>query len=490
MTSPDETTAVEAEQTEEPKKLSLEVKVESPSSCQRHVTVTVANEDVERYFDKAFDDMAPTAAVPGFRPGHAPRKLVEKRFRKEVANQVKGSLLMDSMAQASDEQNFSAISEPDFKFDAVELPEDGGPLTFEFDIEVRPEFDLPKWKGLEVKKLVKTFEKADIDKHLAKVLDRFSEIAPVDGPAEMDDYLTVNIVSKLDGKEIARAEDLSVRLRDTLSFQDANWEEFGKTVVGAKAGDKKTGKATVSEEAENEELKGKELELEIEVLEVKRLELPEMDGEFLKKIGGFESEGDLRDFVKGDMERQFEYHQQQQLRAAITEQLTKDANWDLPPALLRRQARRELERAVLDLRSYGFDEDTIRGYENTLRQNSLRSTEKALKEHFILERIAEEESIEDAPADYEREIMQIAAQSNQSPRSVRARLEKQGLMDTLRNQIIERKVIELITSEAKLNETPADAEAAASVAPVEFAITGVPAENAIPEAQEEGKEEA
>lgn len=485
----DESTAVEAEQTEEPKKLSLEVKVESPSSCQRHVTVTVSHDDVERYFDKAFDDMAPTAAVPGFRPGHAPRKLVEKRFRKEVANQVKGSLLMDSMAQASDEQNFSAISEPDFKFDAVELPEEG-PLTFEFDIEVRPEFDLPKWKGLELDKPVKTFEKADIDKHLAKVLDRFSEIVPVDGPAEMDDYLTVNVVSKLDGKEIAKAEEISVRLRDTLSFQDANWEEFGQTLVGAKAGDKKTGKATVSEEADNEELKGKELDLEIEVLEVKRLNLPEMDAEFLKKIGGFESEGDLRDFVKSDMERQFEYHQQQQLRGAITEQLTKDANWDLPPALLRRQAGRELERAILDLRSYGFDEDTIRGYENTLRQNSLRSTEKALKEHFILERIAEEESIEDAPADYEREIMQIAAQSKQSPRSVRARLEKQGLMDTLRNQIIERKVIELITSEAKFTEVPAEADAKASVAPIEFAITGAPAEGAIPEAQEESGEEA
>ncbi|UUO06284.1 trigger factor [Blastopirellula sp. J2-11] len=489
MTSPDETTAVEAEQTEESKKLSLEVKVESPSSCQRHVTVTVSHEDVDRYFDKAFDEMAPTAAVPGFRPGHAPRKLVEKRFRKEVANQVKGSLLMDSMAQASDEQNFSAISEPDFKFDAVELPEEG-PLTFEFDIEVRPEFDLPKWKGLELNKPVKTFEKADIDKHLAKVLDRFSEIAPVDAPAEMDDFLTLNIVSKLDGKEIARTEEVSVRLRDTLSFQDANWEDFGKTVLGVKAGDKKTGKATVSEEAANEELKGKELDLEIEVLEVKRLELPEMNAEFLQKIGSFESEGDLRDFVKADMERQFEYHQQQQLRGAITEQLIKDADWDLPPALLRRQAGRELERAILDLRSYGFDDDAIRGYENTLRQNSLQSTEKALKEHFILERIAEDETIEDAPADYEREIMQIAAQSKQSPRSVRARLEKQGLMDTLRNQIIERKVIELITGEAKFTEVPAEADAQASVSPIEFAITGQPVEGEIPEAQEESKEEA
>ncbi len=85
--------------------------------------------------------------MPGFRAGRAPRKLVEPRFRKDVTDQVKGSLLMDSMTQVTEDQKLSAISEPDFDLAAVEVP-DEGPMTFEFDIEVRPEFDLPQWKGL------------------------------------------------------------------------------------------------------------------------------------------------------------------------------------------------------------------------------------------------------------------------------------------------------------------------------------------------------
>ena len=143
--------------------LDLQVAVKSSSACERHVTVTVPREDIDRYYDNAFNELMPTATVPGFRAGRAPRKLVESRLRKSMADQIKGSLLMDSMSQISDEGTFTAIGEPDFDLDAVELP-DEGPMTFEFDIEVRPEFELPDWKGLKVDRVVREFDDADIDR--------------------------------------------------------------------------------------------------------------------------------------------------------------------------------------------------------------------------------------------------------------------------------------------------------------------------------------
>ena len=108
----------------------------------------------------------------------------------------------------------------------------------------------------------------------------------------------------------------------------------------------------------------------------------------------------------------------------------------------------------MELQRGGFSDEEIRARENELRQNSLAITARALKEHFILERIAEEEKIEDAPADYDEEIRLIAEQSGETPRRVRARLEKEGQMDVLRNQIIERKVIEMILSQATFKEVP------------------------------------
>src|ERR671931_46342 len=97
----------DGEEAEAPQKLELDVQVTSPSACERHVTVTIARADIDRYFDDAFGEMMPTAAVPGFRIGRAPRKVVEHRFRDEVSEQVKSSLLLDSLEQISEEQRFT-----------------------------------------------------------------------------------------------------------------------------------------------------------------------------------------------------------------------------------------------------------------------------------------------------------------------------------------------------------------------------------------------
>jgi trigger factor len=184
------------------------------------------------------------------------------------------------------------------------------------------------------------------------------------------------------------------------------------------------------------------------------LTLPNMTRAFLESIGGFESEEELRTWVKGELERQLKYFQQKRVREQITGILTESASWELPPNLVKRQFRRELNRSVMELKSSGFSDEVIRAHENELKQNSSRSTERALKEHFILEKIAEEEKIDAEPQDYDAEIVAIAEQSDESPRRVRARLEKRGEMDSLRNQIIERKVIDLISANSIVAEIP------------------------------------
>jgi trigger factor len=208
----------------------------------------------------------------------------------------------------------------------------------------------------------------------------------------------------------------------------------------------------VSLDSPNEAVRGEKIQLAMKVLGVKRLQLPELDEKFLQRIGGFDSKGDLLDAVRHDLQRQLAYYQQRSVRQQITSLLTESANWELPPEMLRRQAQRELDRAVMELRSSGFTEEQIQAHANLLRQNSQASTATALKEHFILERIAEDEQLETEPSDFDREISLIAEQAGESPRSVRARYEKRGLMDVLRNQIIERKAIQLITSHATITD--------------------------------------
>jgi len=460
LSLPDDSGAVEAaesegpEAEEEPKeKLSLEVDIQTRSACQRHIVAKISREDIDRFFDKEFSDLMGTAQVPGFRPGHAPRKLVEKRFRKDVGDRVKSGLLMDSIAQITEEQKLSTISEPDFDLDAVELP-DEGPLSFEFDIEVRPDFDLPEWKGLAIERPIRDFTEEDVDRALRNLLSKHGRLVPYPGAAESGDYISTNLTFSCEGQALSSAEAELIRIRPVLSFRDGKIEKFDELMKGVRAGETREGQARLSEDAPNQALRGRSVTAAFEVQEVKRLELPEMTPEFLEGIGGFESEAELRDAVRDNLERQLEYQQRRRAREQITAALTVAADWDLPPEMLKRQSERELARAVMELRSSGFGDEQIRAYENELRQNSRAATARALKEHFILERIAEEEKIEEAPEDYDEEIRLMAAQSGETPRRVRARLEKAGRMDVLRNQIVERKVIELILEHAGFKDAP------------------------------------
>ena len=442
-----ETTELE---TEEKAKLNLAVEVKETSACERHVTVTVPREDIERYFAKQFDDLVPKAEVPGFRVGKAPRQLVEKKFRKQLSGQVKGSILMDSLSQVSETEEFSAISEPDLDFEQVVIPEEGD-LTYEFNIEVRPEFDLPQWKGLALERPEREFTDDDVDEHIGNLAQQFSDLAPVDEAIQPDDHVVCNITSRYNDLDLNTQEEQVVQVRPTLSLSDATIEGFDKLFVGAKAGDTISTTVEISEHAENEELRGKTVELKFEILDVKRVEGKNPD-EIATQLG-LESVEKLKELVLSSMEERLQYSQRETIRDQISKVLTESATWELPPHLLRRQSKRELDRAVMEMRSSGFSEQELIARENTLRKNILEKTETLLKEHFILERIAEEETVQDEPQDYEIEIARIAMQQNDSPRRVRARLERAGQMDSLRNMIIERKVIDLITEGATFTGT-------------------------------------
>ncbi len=464
---------------EEQPKLHLEVQVEKPEACRRHVVVTIPPEDIQRYIDQVIDELSPKADVPGFRPGRAPRKLIAARFRKEIRQQAKAQLLLDAIQQAIEQEELVPISEPDFDPEAVELPEQGS-LTFEFELEVRPEFELPDWKGLKLRRVVREVTDQDIEGMLDRLLADEAELVPTDEPAAPGDYVTVDITFYDGERQIAKTEEETVQLVPVLTFGDATLEGFDKLMEGVRPGDRREATLTISEEAPAAEYRGKQIKAVFEVVDVRRAKRPELTPELLASRFGedIQSEEELREVIRRNLASRFEYEQRRQLREELTNALLKDADWELPQDLLRRQSQRELERMALELRRSGFTDAEIRVYENRLRQNVLQETARALKEHFILERIAEEEGIDAEPEDFDMEILMIASSSGESPRRVRARLEKSGQMDVLRNQIVERKVIDRILDHAQFEDVPYDGPPLGAVQEtgIDFTITAQVAE--------------
>ena len=465
------------------KSLELTTDIQKTSACERHVKVTVPRSDVETYFQNEFTELETTAYVPGFRVGKAPRKLVERRFRKEVGERVKHVLVLDALEQVNDSSDFTPISEPDVDLAALVLPEEGD-FVFEFSIEVRPDFDLPEWKGLKIEKPVREFTDKDVDDAVKRVLSRYSQLEFTDDPAALGNYVDANITVKSGENVLNKVEGEMTKVCPTLTFHDGAIVDFDKAAVGAKKGDTFTVQLTLSADAPNEEYREKTVDVEFEVLSVRRESLSQVTNDFLHRLG-YDHEADFRDTILDTLKRQLEHEQHRRMRRQITEGLTVAATWELPPSLLKGQSEREFRRAVMELRRSGFGEEDIRAQANAIRQNSAAATAQALKEHFILEKIAEVESVVDTPEDYEVEVALIAAQRDSTPRRVRAEIEKAGEMDILRNQIIERKVINMISGSATFVEVPFEVgeQASEDVEALDWAAAGDP--GAIVEASKE-----
>jgi trigger factor len=434
--------------------LDLQVKINKLGACERHVVVTIPRSEIDKQFKKAFDELGPKAEMPGFRVGKAPRKLLESRFRPQITEQVKSTLVMEALQKVTEGGSFSAISEPDMDYGAVEIPKDGD-FTFEFKIEVRPEFDTPNWKGLKLDRPVYEVSDKDVDAQLARTLARFTSGEAVDGEAELGDTLVLDMTFSDDNGTVSSIEEETVVLRKKLSFNDAIVEDFDKLMVGVREGETRSGKIKISASSSNEDYRGKELNAEYKVTEIRRVTVGDLRGDVLEELG-FDDVSDLRDFVRAELQKQQVYFQQQELRKQVTTALTKDANWDLPKELVNRQTNRELQRQALEMQRSGFSQDEVRSYLNVARRNAQDMTVSALREHFILEKIAEDSSIEASSEDYDKEIDLIAENDGSSARKVRSRLEKTGQMDALRNQIIERRVVEMITAEAEVTDKQDD----------------------------------
>ncbi|MGL4943920.1 MAG: trigger factor [Thermoguttaceae bacterium] len=439
--------------------LEVSSQIEETGACERRVTLTISESEVARYFTREFNTLADGAHVPGFRPGKAPRDLLERRFRKEVADRVKSALVVDALDTFSKEGSVTPIGEPQFSFDLITLPE-SGPFVFTFDLEVRPVFDLPEWKGMELVKPSRQFDDADIDKAVREVMRNNDIVRVKSGGAATGDFLEVRFqFSDESGTVFHTSEIERVCVREKLTFHDGVIEKFDELMKGVCRGEKRTTTVTLSSDTIDESMAGKTVTVVISVLEVFEPEEIRIEEggdeqkEILERLGVSTVE-ELRQGLLGVLQQQLQYEQNRRLRKQVIGKLTVAATWEIPPRLLRRQTDREIRRVVLELQRSGYPDDFIQSQINHVRQNARTTVTQALKEHFVLEKIGEAELIDATEADYDLEMRMIARQQGVSLRRMQKHIEQSGETDILRNQIVERKVIARIVSEAKVTEVP------------------------------------
>ncbi len=429
--------------------LEYEYAVEEVEPCKRRVLVTIPQREVRRVFSEELREIKDTAAVPGFRPGHVPRRLLERRYWVELKDSLKLKLMLQAFEDLSDKKAFTPISDPDLDLQTVELPDDGD-FVFEFGIEVRPRFTMENWKGLRITKPIFQVSDAFRQQHYRRALERLGAIVDVEGPAEMGDYVVADVTLRQGERVINSAECEKIRIRPKLSFFDGTAEKFGEIMVGVQSGETRTCEVAVSPECRDPELAGKTVEAVFKVRAVHR-----SDVERAAQLLG----STVEHFIESNREswdlqinKAMQQRQAEELRTQVLDQLLGQVHFDLPRGLVKKQTSREVRRMALELQSQGYSPDVIQAQINWLHRDAGVRVDRLLREHFLLEQLAEQEGIDVSEQDLDREIVQIAEQSNESPRRVRARIEQENSWDVLRNQVIERKVIERVLEFAEIEE--------------------------------------
>jgi trigger factor len=443
---------------EKPKKLKQAVEMRDTGPCRKHIKVTVDRDDIDGRLNDQYSKLVEDSSVPGFRPGKAPRKVIERRFHKDVVDQVKAEVMLQSLEQLAEENDVAPLSPPDLDPTKIEIPKEG-PMVYEFEVEVRPQFDLPNYKGLKLRRPVHTFTDDEVAAEERRVLTPYSQVVPKpSGKAEIGDILIVDLASYDGDKKLGEFTELRLQVEPRLVFKDGVVENFADQVKGAKSGDTKKIEIKLSDAASTAELRGKVVKATLKINEVKSLRMPELTDDFLHKFGVHSPE-QFRERIRVILGRRLEYTQRQVAREQVLAQIAAASTWDLPPDLLQRQARKALARKIMDMRSSGIPEQEIVARQRLLQQDTLQSTALALKEHFVMQKIAEVEKLDVDDDDLNDEIDRIAAQNEEPPRRVRARLEKEDLLDALAAEIIERKALDLVLENAEYEDVPLDRKA-------------------------------
>jgi trigger factor len=378
------------------------IRIEDAGPATKKVVVDVPKERVQQKLEEQFNDIRSQAAIQGFRPGKAPRKLIEKRFAADIREQVRRSLISESYEQAVQKNSLNVIGEPEFDNpEAIQLNDDTG-FSYSFQIEVQPDFTLPELKGIKVRR-----PKVEVT--------RPGRAAGVDIP------------------------------------------DFDQQLTGLKPGEARDVKAKIPDNHPDERLRGKDVTLSLKLKEIKQLEPVEVDQAFLESLG-FQNEKELRDALREQMEQRIGYDVQQSMREQISSFLAENTQIELPAKLSDRQAQRVVTRKQVDLMMRGVAREQATAMVQPLLQGAKDEAVKELKLFFILQKIATDTNVDVDEAELNGRIAMLAAQRGERPEKLKQQMAKDGTLANLYIQMREQRALDLILKDAQIEDVDLQTE--------------------------------
>ena len=428
----------------------MEFTVEAAGPCRKRVKVHIPSTSVSEEFTRSYRQWSRTVPLPGFRPGKAPRALVEKKFGAQVTQDVKQSLLDKAFEEALREQKLSPITDPEVDLEGIDVKPEAD-LDFDFVVTVKPEFELPDMKTIEVEVPPADPTDDEVDTALLDLRKRKATLRPLEkGAVESGDVVTLKVRGTTGGMDVLQEESLPYEVGSHY-LGGLIVEDLDDGLVGASAGGKATGKAFPPPHADDHPLAGHEVEVEAEIVEVKRPDLPDVDDAFAKSWD-FDSRDELLDAVRTDVRRHKERERDRLIENLALHQLIQQADFELPEELIEREAEDLARRVSYDLQQQGKTDEEIAREVTEARRRRSEDAGREMKAFFLLDKIVEKERLLVTEGEVQEQVNLMASRYGRPVEEMRAYLEQRDLFSSLRGRLRERKVMEALR---KRQEEPA-----------------------------------
>ena len=435
------------------------VTIEEVGPCKKKVMIEVPEEAIKTATDEQYKSLQKDAVLPGFRRGRAPRRLLEKRFGKETTEQIKLQLLAEASDAAIKDNELNIFGEPDVDHENIELPAQG-PMKFEFEVEVWPEFELPNLEGIPVTKTKLEVEDEQVQEELDQLRKYSGVWAPREEGAacEMDDRLLADVSIKLeDVDEPEKLDNTDISVRANGYVGSIPVEKLDEELVGIKPGETKQISVEVPKTYFNEDYRGKKADITIEVKEVKWLKPAEVDATFLERFGA-ETEDDLRESIQGMLDSRLEAEARSGMAEQIYKYLLENTDFDLPLDVVAQQASSVLQRQYVRMLQQGLSREKMDEEMANLKASSEDEAKNQLKTFFVIDKVCDKLDVQVTDEEVNGQVAQMAIQRGQRPERMKEQMARDGSLGQFRLEIRQNKCIEKLLETAAITEAEAGAE--------------------------------
>ena len=413
------------------------------TETQKRLTIEIPSDVVDREIDRITKGYSRQARLPGFRPGKVPASVIKQRFKEQIFHDVAHELIPRAIEDALTARGVEPVDTPNVKDVALK---EGQPLKFTAAFETLPPFDPGDLATISLRQPPTTIELNAVDQTLERLRDRAARLEPVEArPAADGDTLIVD----LDRRDASGENDHHDAVPVEIGAP-ANPPGFDANLVGLNPGDEKTFVVHFPEDYAVKELANTDVTYTVKVKELRQRVVPDLDDEFAKDLGEFDTLDALRDRIEKDLTEEAELSAKREVRNELLKQLAGRVTFEVPASLVDREIDRRLEEFARRLAEQGVDPRQANVDWAQFREAQREPARGAVASALVLDEIARRENLVVGDEDLDKEIEQFATRSGRTPAAVRAQLEKEGGISRLHAGLRREKAVDYAMSRAKM----------------------------------------